>query len=120
MEQPMRQNEAALQAIKQEYEAEQQAQRQRFERLFQTPLLDMGALKSITPDERQLLIAIIDACLNSPTHEYILPDGAVVMLLNTDEQSYTSLKARDGVLTLPRYQLQIRRSEQVEAVLLEI
>ncbi len=120
MEQPMRQNEAALLAIKKEYEAELQAQRQRFERLFQAPLLDMSVLKSITPDERQLLIAIIDSCLNNPRHEYILPDGATITLLNTDEQSYTSLKARDGTLTLPRYRLQIQRSEQAEAVLLEI
>jgi uncharacterized protein (TIGR02677 family) len=120
MEQPMRQNEAALLAIKQEYEAELQAQRQRFERLFQTPLLDMGALQTITPDERQLLMAIVDSCLNSPINEYILPDGAIVTLLNTDEQRYVALKARDGVLTLPRYRLQIQRSEQSEAVLMEI
>ncbi len=120
MEQPMRQNEAALQALKQQYEAEQHAQKKRFERLFQKPLLDMGALKTIMPEERQLLIAIIDSCLNSLTNEYILPDGATVTLLNPDEQSYVSLKARDGVLTLPHYRLQIQRSVQAEAVLVEI
>ena len=120
MEQPMRQNEAALQALKQQYEAEQQAQKKRFERLFEKPLLDMGALKTIMPEERQLLIAIIDSCLNSLTNEYILPDGATVTLLNPDEQSYIALKARDGVLTLPHYRLQIQRSVQAEAVLLEI
>jgi hypothetical protein len=58
--------------------------------------------------------------LNSPTHEYILPDGATATLLNPDEQHYASLKARDGVLTLPRYRLQIQRSVEAEAVLVEI
>lgn len=121
MEQPMRRNEAELRALKQAYEADLLAQRQRFECLFQTPLLDMGALKTVTPDERQLLITIIDSCLNSLTHEYILPDGATVTLLNPDEQkSYISLSASDGVLTLPHYRLQIQRSAQAEAALAEI
>jgi uncharacterized protein (TIGR02677 family) len=120
MEPPMRRNEADLLALKQKYEADLQAQRQRFERLFQTPLLDMGTLQAITPDERRLLITIIDSCLNSPTHEYILPDGATATLLNPDEQHYTSLKARDGILTLPRYRLQIHRSVQTEAMLVEV
>jgi hypothetical protein len=58
--------------------------------------------------------------LNSPTYEYILPDGATATLQNPDEQIYISLKARDGILTLPRYRLQIQRSMQSEAVLVEI
>jgi uncharacterized protein (TIGR02677 family) len=120
MEQPMRQNEADLLALKRKYEADLQAQQQRFERLFQKPLLDMGALKTITPEERQLLITIIDSCLNSPTHEYILPNGATATLLNPDEQHYVSLKARDGILTLPRYRLQIQRLAQTEVVLVEV
>jgi uncharacterized protein (TIGR02677 family) len=120
MEQPMRQSEADLLALKRKYEADLQAQQQRFERLFQKPLLDMGALKTITPEERQLLTVIIDSCLNSPTREYILPDGATATLLNPDEQHYVSLKARDGILTLPRYRLQIQRTAQTEAVLAEV
>jgi hypothetical protein len=120
MEPPMRRNEADLLALKREYEAELQAQQQRFERLFQTPLLDMGMLNAIAPDERRLLITIIDSCLNSPTHEYILPDGATATLLNPDEQSYVSLEARDGILTLPRYRLQIQRTVQAEGVLVEV
>jgi hypothetical protein len=120
MEPSMRQNEADLLALKNEYEADMQAQKQRFERLFQTPLLDMGELKAITPDERQLLITIIDSCLNSPTHECILPGGATATLLNPDEPHYTSLSAYDGVLTLPHYRLQIRRAAQTEAVPMEI
>lgn len=120
MEPSMRQNEADLLALKQEYEAEQDAQRQRFERLFQTPLLDMDELKTIRPDERHLLITIIDSCLNSPTHEYILPDGATLTLLNPDEQHYISLSAHDGILTLPHYRLQIHRSAETEPVLVGI
>lgn len=120
LEQPMRQNEGDLLALKRKYEADVQAQQQRFERLFQQPLLDMGTLKKLTPEERQLLVTIIDSCLNSPTHEYILPNGVTATLLNPDEQHYTSLAAHDGILTLPRYQLQIQRSVETEGVLVEI
>jgi hypothetical protein len=58
--------------------------------------------------------------LNSLTHEYILPDGATVTLLNPDEQSYISLSAYDGVLTLPHYRLQIKRDIKAEAALVEV
>ena len=81
-EQPMRQNGAELLRLRQEYEQEIHEQQQRFAHLFQTDLLDIGSLHQIRPLERQFLTAIIDACLTNPAHEYTLPDGATVTLIN--------------------------------------
>ncbi|GCE10822.1 TIGR02677 family protein [Tengunoibacter tsumagoiensis] len=107
VEQPMRSNQSELAALRQEYEKQQQAQKVRFDRLFSRPILDLATLGRISPDERQMLVQIIDGCLCSATCEYSLSDGTVVTLLNRDEQHMVSLQARDGILTLPRYRLQL-------------
>ncbi|HEX7733736.1 MAG TPA: TIGR02677 family protein [Ktedonobacteraceae bacterium] len=108
VEQPMRHGLDAVYQMKQQHDAEAVLQRQRYARLFREPLLDLGQLGEITPEERAALSEMLDGCLSSPALEYQLPDGSVVTLLNRRETAYVALRARDGVLLLPRYRLQHR------------
>ncbi|HET8841890.1 MAG TPA: TIGR02677 family protein [Ktedonobacteraceae bacterium] len=105
IEQPMRHRQDASHALKRQHEAESHLHHQRLARLFSQPLLDLGMLPEITPDERDVLGEILDGCLSSPAQEHKLSDGSVVRLLNRQETSYVALRAADGVLTLPRYRL---------------
>jgi uncharacterized protein (TIGR02677 family) len=105
LEQPMRHRRDASYDLKQQYEAENRLQHQRLARLFSQPLLDLGTITKITPEERAILGEILDGCLSSPAMEHKLSDGSVVTLQNRQETSYVALHAADGVLTLPRYRL---------------
>ena len=87
-------------------EEKRQQELQRFAQLFSTAYLDFGVLKHITIEERDVLLAVIDGCLGDSRRQYRAPDGSVIVLLNPDEQTYTALRASDGMLLLPRYRLQ--------------
>jgi len=91
-------------------------QNRRFTRLFAPAFVDIGAMQSISVEERAILTMVIDSCLTDPNHQYRAPDGSIIILLNPDEQDYVFLRASDGVLLLPRYRLQ--RQDQEEALLL--
>lgn len=105
IEAPMLHNEQDLFQLKRQHDAEASARQQRFARLLREPLLDVGALGEITPQERTALSEMIDGCLCSPAQEYRLPDGSFVTLLNRSESCYVAVHSCDGVLWLPRYRL---------------
>ena len=92
-------------------------QNRRFTRLFAPLLLDIGAMPSISVEERAILTTVLDNCLTDPNHQYRAPDGTIIVLLNPDEQDYAFLRASDGILLLPRYRLQ--RQTQEEALTLD-
>ena len=92
-------------------------QNRRFTRLFAPLFLDIGAMPSISVEERAILTAVLDGCLTDPNHQYRAPDGTIIVLLNPDEQDYAFLRASDGILLLPRYRLQ--RQTQEEALTLD-
>lgn len=106
VEDPMVDNRAAIRAMLQEQEERLREQRERFARLFSTPLLDIGSLAPLAIEERTILIAIIDGCLSTSSHQYRSPDGSTIALLNPREHSYTFLRSSDGMLMMPRYRLQ--------------
>lgn len=114
LEQPMRHNLDALYQLKQQHDAAEERSRQHLTRLFREPLLDLGTLVEITPEERTLLSEIIDGCLSSPSLEYKLADGAVVTLLERHETRYVALRASDGLLLLPRYRLRYWTSRALQ------
>jgi uncharacterized protein (TIGR02677 family) len=105
IEAPMRHNEQDLSLLKQLHDAEDSARQRRFARLLRDPLLDVGTLADLTPQERAALTEMVDGCLCSPAREYHLPDGSFVTLLNRRESCYVALRSSDGVLLLPRYRL---------------
>ena len=57
-------------------------QRERFARLFAANYLDIGALGTITPEDRSVLMEVIDACLGQSQGQYRAPDGSIITLLN--------------------------------------
>lgn len=92
-----------------------QQETQRFVSLFATSMLDLGALKRITTEERAIILVVVDGCLGDTRHQYRAPDGSTITLQNHDEQSYTILRAPDGMLLLPRYRLQRDSGEEERA-----
>jgi uncharacterized protein (TIGR02677 family) len=111
-EQPMRNDAAALYRLKQEHDAQLAVEQRRFARLFPMTLLDLGAIKHISPEERMALTEIIDGCLRNPSLEYTLPDGSLITLLNRDERHYVVLRSTDGMLILPAYRLKLQPATQ--------
>jgi uncharacterized protein (TIGR02677 family) len=107
-ERPMRNDAGVLYRLKQEHDAQQVIEQQRFSRLFQTTTLDLGTITHLCPDDRMALTEVIDGCLQSPALEYTLPDGSLITLLNRDERRYAALHSTDGVLILPEYRLTLR------------
>ncbi len=106
LEDPVIDNRTIIRNLVNQYEEKRQQELQRFARLFSTAYLDLGMLKQITIEERAVLLAVIDGCQGDARRQYRAPDGSVIVLLNPDEQTYTALRAPDGVLLLPRYRLQ--------------
>lgn len=106
LEDPVIDNRTIIRNLVNQYEEKRQQELQRFARLFSTAYLDLGMLKQITIEERAVLLAVIDGCQGDARRQYRAPDGSVIVLLNSDEQTYTALRAPDGVLLLPRYRLQ--------------
>ncbi|GHO49810.1 DUF2397 domain-containing protein [Ktedonospora formicarum] len=105
LEDPIIDNRNIIRELVMQHETRLQAQREHIARLFASPSLDIGAMCSISTDDRAVLMEIIDACLGHPSCQYRALDGSTITLLNVDEQVYTLLEADDGLLFLPRYQL---------------
>ncbi len=106
LEDPVIDNRTIISTIVHQYEEKRQQEVQRFSRLFATAYLDIGMIKHITTEERDVLMTVIDSCQGDVRHQYRAPDGTVIVLLNPDEEMYAALRAPDGVLLLPRYRLQ--------------
>jgi uncharacterized protein (TIGR02677 family) len=98
-----------------QHEARLKEQLLRFDYLFSEVDLDIGTLKSITVEDRAILIEVIDSCLGDVSNQYRAPDGSTIVLLNPEEQAYTLLCAPDGMLLLPRYHLQRQKVEEFPA-----
>jgi uncharacterized protein (TIGR02677 family) len=111
LEDPVIDNRTIIRKLVMQYEEKLQQERQLFTRLFTTAYLDLGTIKQISTEERAVLMMVIDSCLGDARSQYRAPDGSVIVLLNPDEQTYTALRASDGVILLPRYCLQ---REEVE------
>ncbi len=114
LEDPIIDNRTIIRNLVAQHKAKLEEQKQRFAQLFRNPLLDIGTLEGISPEDRAILMEVIDACLGDTYHQYQAPDGSTVLLLNAEEQSYTLLRSTDGVLLLPRYRLQHVASEDRE------
>ena len=111
LEDPVIDNRTIIRKLVMQYEEKLRQERQLFARLFTTAYLDLGMIKQISTEERAVLMMVIDSCLGDARSQYRAPDGSVIVLLNPDEQTYTALRASDGVILLPRYCLQ---REEVE------
>ncbi len=111
LEDPVIDNRTIIRKLIMQYEEKLQQERQRFAQLFLTAYLDLGTIKQLTTEERAVLMMVIDSCLGDTRHQYRAPDGSIIVLLNPDEQTYTTLRAPDGVLLLPRYCLQREEME---------
>ncbi len=112
MEDPVIDNRTIVRTLIEQHEERLKAERQLFLRLFSVPVLDVGAIGQVTPEERNMLTEVIDSCLGDPLSEYRAPDGSTIVLLNPDEKTYALLRASDGVLLLPRYRLQRKNEGQ--------
>ena len=106
LEDPVIDSRTSISNIVQQYEEKRQLEVQRLTRLFATAYLDIGMIKHITTEERDVLMTVIDGCQGDARNQYRAPDGTVIVLLNPDEELYTVLRAPDGILLLPRYRLQ--------------
>ncbi len=106
LEDPVIDNRTIIRNLVIQYEEKLQQERQRFAQLFSTTYLDLGMIKQFSAEERAILMTVIDSCLGDARRQYRAPDGSIIVLLNPDEQTYTALRAPDGVLLLPRYHLQ--------------
>jgi hypothetical protein len=113
LEDPIIDNRTLARELIAQHENRNREQRERFVRLFADSYLDIGAIESITPDDRSTLMEVIDACLGQSQNQYRAPDGSIITLLNPDERMYALLRAPDGVLLLPRYILE-RQEEPLE------
>ena len=113
LEDPIIDNRTLLREVVAQHENRAREQRERFTRLFASGSLDVGTLGTITPEDRSVIMEVIDACLGQSQSQYRAPDGSIITLLNPREQMYALLRASDGVLLLPRYRLE-RQEEEVE------
>ena len=115
LEDPVIDNRTIIRNLIGQYEARLKEQRLRFAELFSDVYLDIGAINSITVEDRTILIEVIDSCLGDVNHQYRAPDDSTIVLLNPDEQTYALLRAPDGMLLLPRYRLQCQKVEELPA-----
>jgi uncharacterized protein (TIGR02677 family) len=115
LEDPVIDNRTIIRNLIVQHEARLKEQRLRFAELFSDVYLDIGTIKSITVEDRDILIEVIDSCLGDVSHEYRAPDGSTIVLLNPEEQTYALLRAPDGMLLLPRYRLQRQKVEELSA-----
>ena len=115
LEDPVIDNSVGVREIIKQYEQKLEQENLRFASLFAPAMLDLGALKHITAEERAILMTVIDGCLGEARRQYRAPDGSTITLLNHDEQAYTVLRAPDGMLLLPRYRLLRESGEERQA-----
>ncbi len=106
LEDPVIDNRTIIRNLVHQYEEKRQQELQRFSQLFSSTYLDLGMIKFVSIEERAVLMAVIDGCQGDARSQYRAPDGSIIVLLNPDEQSYTALRAPDGILLLPCYRLQ--------------
>jgi len=106
LEDPVIDNRTIIRNLVHQYEEKRQQELQRFSQLFTSTHLDLGMIKLISIEERTVLMTVIDSCLGDSRRQYRAPDGSVIVLLNPDEQTYTALRAPDGIVLLPGYRLQ--------------
>lgn len=112
LEDPIIDNRTILRDVIAQHETRIREQRERFTRLFASGFLDIGTIEHITPEDRNALLEVIDACLGQPQNQYTAPDGSIILLLNPNESMFAILYSDDGTLLLPRYRLQ--RQEKTE------
>jgi uncharacterized protein (TIGR02677 family) len=113
LEDPVIDNRTIIRNLIVQYETRLKEQRTRFESLFAEEYLDIGAIKSITVEDRAILIEVIDNCLGDASNQHRLSDGSTIVLLNPEEKTYAILHAPDGMLLLPRYSLQRQKVEEL-------
>ncbi|MEO8972466.1 MAG: DUF2397 family protein, partial [Ktedonobacteraceae bacterium] len=106
LEDPVIDNRTIIRELVVQHETRMKEQQQRFAALFAHEFLDIGTIKKINAEERSLLNEVIDNCLSDVNHQYRAADGSTIVLLNPAEQKYALLRAKDGILLLPRYRLQ--------------
>jgi uncharacterized protein (TIGR02677 family) len=105
LEDPIPDNNALIQNLLNQHERKTQQQRARFQKLFRQEEVDLGNLGILAPEDRALLVSIVDRCLGNSAFQYSAPDGTLIILRNPDETTFTLLRASDGILILPRYRL---------------
>jgi uncharacterized protein (TIGR02677 family) len=115
LEDPVIDNRTIIRNLVTQYEEKLQQERERFAQLFSTRFLDLGTIRHITAEDRAVLMNVIDSCLGDTRRQYLAPDGSVIVLLNPDEQTYTTLRADDGVILLPCYRLEREEIEERSA-----
>ncbi len=114
LEDPVIDNRTLIRDLVAQQMAKLEEQQQRFAHLFHNTLLDIGNFEIITPEDRAILMEVIDSCLGDTYHQYRAPDGSTVVLLNHDEKAYAILRSTDGLLLMPRYRLQhIEKETQI-------
>lgn len=106
LEDPVIDNRSLIRDLIAQHEAKLKEQRQRFTDLFRQAFLDISTCEVLSPEDRAILMDVIDGCLGDSYHQYRAPDGSTIVLLNPEETSYTLLRSTDGVLLVPRYRLQ--------------
>ncbi|MGI9059272.1 MAG: DUF2397 domain-containing protein [Ktedonobacteraceae bacterium] len=112
MEDPVIDNRTIIRAMIVQHERKAQEQIERFTRLFARTYLDLGTMtRFISAEDRTMLMEIVDACLTDPYHQYRAPDGSTILLHNYEEQTYATLRSRDGTLFIPRYRLERQLEE---------
>jgi uncharacterized protein (TIGR02677 family) len=114
VEDPVIDNRTLIRKLVTQHEAKLHERKERFTHLFQNTLLDIGTFEVITPEDRTLLMEVIDRCLSDAYHQYRAPDGSTIVLLNPEEKVYTLLRSTDGALFLPRYRLQHYEQGELE------
>ncbi len=106
-EDPIEEDQQKIQELQAEQIQQERDRQRRFTRLFAQKLLNLGTLRSIEPQDRGILEEIIDTCLNDLVlHQHQDQTGAIVVLLNPDEQAYIRLCSHDGILSIPCYRLE--------------
>jgi uncharacterized protein (TIGR02677 family) len=110
-EDPIIDNRTIIRDLIVQHERKLHEQRERFEHLFAQVELDLSTIRTLTAEDRTVLLEVIDSCLGNTAHQYRAPDGSIIVLLNPLEINYTLLRASDGILFLPRYRLE-RRAEE--------
>ncbi len=98
-------NRAAQRVLIERRLAERAEERARFAALFAVGSLNVGEAWVNSPAERAALLAVVRGCLRDSKFQYHAPDGSLIIMLNPKETHYGLLRAPDGGLLMPRYQL---------------
>jgi uncharacterized protein (TIGR02677 family) len=102
---PINQNFAAQKALIEERMRQRREEQERFAALFAAGALNVGEVWLNSPADRAALMAVVRGCLRDSRFQFQAPDGSFIVLLNPQEKSYGLLRAPDGSVLMPRYQL---------------